>query len=108
MLTDVVQKGGMGAFVANTTRKAYDKETFASLVECCTRLFCCDEEIVITDLLLAVEKAVTERDIEAELGIAERRVHEFMVKLERNGLVSRVTMGQAADILAKPQRQPRR
>lgn len=104
---DPPQKGGMGVFVGNTTRKAYDKETFASLVECCSRLFCCDEEIVITDLLLAAEKAISERDIEAELGISERKVHEFMIRMERHGLVNRVTTGQVSDILSKPQRQPR-
>ncbi|KAK1443236.1 hypothetical protein BgAZ_201120 [Babesia gibsoni] len=105
MTIEVAQKGGLAAFIANTTRKAYDKETFASLVECCSRLFCCDEEIAITDLLLAAEKAISERDIEAELGISERRVHEFLVRLERHGLVNRVTTGHAADIYSRPQRQ---
>ncbi|CDR94799.1 TRANSCRIPTION INITIATION FACTOR IIE, ALPHA SUBUNIT, Winged Helix DNA-binding domain containing protein, putative [Babesia bigemina] len=107
MATDPPVKGGVGSIMVNTTRKAYDKETFAALVESCTRLFCCDEEIVIADLLLAVERAITERDIESELGLPERKVHEFLVKLERHGLVSRVTTGQTTDILAKPVRQPR-
>ncbi|GBE60050.1 transcription initiation factor alpha [Babesia ovata] len=107
MATDPPVKGGVGSIVSNTTRKAYDKETFAALVECCTRLFCCDEEIVIADLLLAVERAITERDIEAELGLPERKVHEFLVRLERHGLVSKVTTGQTSDILAKPVRQPK-
>ncbi|GIX65408.1 general transcription factor IIE polypeptide 1 GTF2E1 [Babesia caballi] len=107
MALDSAQKGGIGAIGANTTRKAYDKETFAALVESCSRLFCCDEEIVITDLLLAVEKAVSERDMEAEIGLPERKIHEFLVRLERHGLVNRVTVGQASDITAKQQRQPK-
>nr|BAN65571.1 hypothetical protein [Babesia bovis] len=107
MTLDGVQKGGMSAIAANTTRKAYDKETFAALVESCTRLFCCDEEIVIVDLLLAVEKAINERDIEAEIGISERKVHEYLSRLERHGLVTKVTTGQQYDIMAKPVRQPK-
>ncbi|GFE55623.1 general transcription factor IIE polypeptide 1 [Babesia ovis] len=107
MVFDSAHKGGIGSIMANTTRKAYDKETFAALVECCSRLFCCDEEIVITDLLLAVEKAITERDIEAEIGLPERKVNEHLARLERHGLVTKVTTGQASDILAKPIRQPK-
>ncbi|ORM39638.1 uncharacterized protein BXIN_0252 [Babesia sp. Xinjiang] len=107
MAIDSAQKGGVNAIAANNTRKAYDKETFAALVESCSRLFCCDEEIIITDLLLAVEKAVSERDIEAEIGLSERRVHESLVRLERHGLVTKVTTGHGTDILAKPVRQPK-
>ncbi|KAK2197640.1 bifunctional tRNA-guanine(15) transglycosylase-like/Queuine tRNA-ribosyltransferase-like/Winged helix-like DNA-binding domain superfamily/Transcription factor E [Babesia duncani] len=99
-------KGDLGLFSANGegTKKVYDKDSFSALVECCTRLFCCDEEIVITDLLLHTERAFCERDIESEIGLSERKVRENLARLERHGIVSRVSVGEAVDIYQKPPR----
>eukprot|EP00375_Theileria_parva_P003906 XP_766592.1 hypothetical protein [Theileria parva strain Muguga] len=79
----------MPNMAGDITKKSYDKETFASLLECCSRLFFCDEEIVIVDLLLATERAISEKDLEDEIGLPENRLREHLSRLERHGILTK-------------------
>lgn len=94
----------MPNMAGDITKKSYDKETFASLLECCSRLFFCDEEIVIVDLLLATERAISEKDLEDEIGLPENRLREHLSRLERHGILTKFSNTSVANIFQKPQR----
>ncbi|EKX74351.1 transcription initiation factor iie, alpha subunit, putative [Theileria equi strain WA] len=103
-------KGGsaMSALTGEITKKAYDKETFVSLMECCSRLFFRDEEIVIIDLLLATEHAISEKDIEIEIGLPEQSIREHLTRLEHHGILTRFSNAQSTNIYQKTPRLPKK
>ncbi|BAM39562.1 transcription factor TFIIE [Theileria orientalis strain Shintoku] len=105
-MDSTVTKGqtAMPNMAGDITKKAYDKETFASLMECCSRLFFCDEEIVIIDLFLATEKAISEKDLEDELGLSDNRLREHLFRLEKQGILKRFSSSTVTNILNKPQK----
>ncbi|UVC54179.1 transcription factor TFIIE [Theileria orientalis] len=104
IMESTVTKGqpAVSNMAGDITKKAYDKETFASLMECCSRLFFCDEEIVIIDLFLATEKAISEKDLEDELGLSDNRLREHLCRLERHGILKRFSSSTVSNILNKP------
>ncbi|XP_953702.1 transcription factor TFIIE, putative [Theileria annulata] len=106
MFDTTVSKGqsSMPNMAGEINKKSYDKETFSSLLECCTRLFFCDEEIVIVDLFLATERAISEKDLEDELGLPENRLREHLSRLERHGILTRFSNTSVTNIFQKPQR----
>ncbi|SJK86336.1 transcription initiation factor TFIIE alpha subunit [Babesia microti strain RI] len=88
-------------------KKGYNKQIFAALVESFSRLFLCDEEIVICDLLLHTERSLCDKDIELAIGIPDKKVREICTKMYKQRYLAKdtasgVPITEPCDTVYKP------